>query len=94
MKRIFSAINWFVRGKDGRVQIVQMPNVPIIGWFVFMVLSNFSIGASLKTSFSSVSLAFLSVWAYLEVTCGASRFRRVLGVVVAMGIVLHFFRSA
>lgn len=83
IRKLQVAIDWLVRGKDGRVYIFQFPNLPIIGWFVSMVIAQVTM-ADIKTGFSSISFAFLSIWCYLEITQGSSRFRRILGGVVAV----------
>lgn len=84
------AIDWLVRGKDGRAYIFQFPNLPIIGWFASMVIAQLTT-ANLKTGFSSIGFAFLSIWCYLEITQGSSRFRRILGGVVAIVLAYGLF---
>jgi hypothetical protein len=82
----------FVSGKDGRVHIIQWPNLPIIGWFLSMIVSTFVASGPMKVGFSYVSLAFLAIWSYLEVTQGLSYFRRVLGAIVGILTVYSLFR--
>lgn len=85
-------VDWFIRGKDGHVHIFQIPNVPIIGWFVLMLASNITPAGSVRAGISNLSLAFLAIWSYLEITKGASHFRRILGMIVASAVAYGFFK--
>ena len=71
----------FFRAKDNRIVLWQMPNLPIIGWVVFLCASKLTEGSA-HTVLSVVSTAFLVIWALLEVFGGVNYFRRTLGVVV------------
>lgn len=84
-------INTFVRGKNNKVVIWQRPNLPILGWFACTIAAHLIHGQRWHTGFSSLATALLSVWAYLEITQGASYFRRFLGLLVATAIVAHYF---
>jgi hypothetical protein len=84
-------LDQFIRDKDGRIQLIQRPNFPIIGWVVFLLLSHLVNTSLLRSGFASMSLGFLTIWAYLEITQGASYFRRVLGILVASLVVFNFF---
>ena len=88
--KIRLGIDWFVRDKNGRIQIFQFPNLPIIAWFACMVVNLLTKGV-LQSSFSQLSLIFLSIWAYLEITNGASYFRRTLGFVIAVLVITNVF---
>jgi hypothetical protein len=72
----------FFKDHDGQLVIWQWPNIPLIGWAVFKVLSLITQAGTLKTWSAHLSTAFLFTWAYLEITGGASYFRRVLGTIV------------
>ncbi|MDN5274958.1 MAG: hypothetical protein JWP06_859 [Candidatus Saccharibacteria bacterium] len=92
MKTLTNMLTWFIRGKDSRVYIIQWPNLPIIGWFLSMIIAIFVASGSAKLSFSNLSLAFLAIWSYLEVTQGLSYFRRTLGIIVAILTIYSFFK--
>lgn len=81
-------LNIFIRDKDGKIVIGQAPNVPIVLWFVCMLVARIVPDTSLRNGFEFLSVAFLFTWAYLEITEGSSYFRRVLGAVVLVGIIL------
>jgi hypothetical protein len=84
-------IDWLIRSKDGHIHLVQIPNVPIAGWFIFMIASDFTVVSPIRTGLSNLSLAFLAIWSYLEITQGTSRFRQILGIVVGVLVVRCFF---
>lgn len=81
----------FFKDKDGKVVITQWPNIPIIGWLAFKVLSMLIDSANLKNWFENLSLAFLFTFAYLEITSGASYFRRLLGLVVMVAVIMSYY---
>ncbi|HEY0964941.1 MAG TPA: hypothetical protein VGE13_00495 [Candidatus Saccharimonadales bacterium] len=84
-------LRWFICDKHGRAVIWQKPNLPIIGWFAFMVVSHLLGPGALRSGLELLSAAFLFTWAYLEITQGASPFRRVLGAVVFVIVIIGFF---
>ena len=90
-KRVTAAIDWLIRGKDGKIYLAQFPNPPIIGWAVFLIASHLIAEYTLKTGLASISTGFLAIWAYLEVTQGLSRTRQILGAVVGMVLIYSCF---
>jgi hypothetical protein len=82
----------FIRDKNGNVVIWQAPNIPLIGWLVFKLLSIVLSQGHLKDGFGLISSAFIFTWTYLEITDGASYFRRLLGLIVMAVLVVGFFR--
>ena len=84
-------IKKFVSDKDGRVVIVQSPNLPIIGWLMCLVAAQLVGPAYLKTGFQALSGAFIFLWAYLEIVQGSSYFRRMVGLIVMSIVVTMFF---
>ena len=85
-----SFIDKCIKDDNDRVVLAQTPNIPILGWFVFTILSKFTNG-SLATASSRIASAFIFVWAYLEVTEGANYLRRGLGLIVMIFLVSSFF---
>lgn len=83
----------FWRDKHGKVVIWQKPNMPLIGWFVFMIVAKLLPSGSVRNGTQFLSTAFIFTWAYLEITKGDSYFRRVLGAAVFLVTVLAHFRS-
>jgi hypothetical protein len=72
----------FFENKDGKIVIWQKPNVFLIGWFLFLVLSKIISSKSFKADLNFVSFVFLAFWAILEIFKGDSYFRRALGLIV------------
>ncbi|MBC7869179.1 hypothetical protein H7X69_03330 [Candidatus Saccharibacteria bacterium] len=85
--------NKLVKDKNNNVVILQFPNLPLIGWFVLILFAQFVPSGLLKTGFENLSSALLFVWAYLEITQGASYARRLLGVVVITVVISGYFRT-
>jgi hypothetical protein len=85
-----SLLNRFIRDKSGRIVVWQTPNLPLIGWFVFMVVARFADG-NLRTGLQLGSTILLLVWAFLEIVKGVNYFRRLLGLFVfALTVMSHF----
>jgi hypothetical protein len=84
-------INTCLRDKNNKIVLWQRPNLLIIGWFACAVAARLLHAKQLHTGFSNLGTAFLFAWAYLEIAQGASYFRRLLGIVVAVAIVVRYF---
>jgi hypothetical protein len=68
--------------KHGSVVLWQRPNIPLFSWFVFMLLSKIFSSGGVHSFAKYLSLASLVIWALLEITFGASYFRRFLGLII------------
>ncbi|MDB5166427.1 MAG: hypothetical protein JWM37_499 [Candidatus Saccharibacteria bacterium] len=82
----------FLRDKDGNVVIWQWPNFALWGWIIFKALSLLITQESLKLGFAQLGTAFIFAWAYMEMTSGVNYFRKLLGLIVLLAIVVSFFR--
>lgn len=82
----------FFKDKEGHIKIWQPPNMLLYGWLVFKILSMLIDMSRLKTGFSNLSTAFLFAWAFLELTQGVNYFRRILGLVVLVALVIGYFK--
>ena len=71
----------FFKDRHGHIAVWQTPNLPILGWAVFLLASKFVEGQA-HTILSYISTVFLLVWACLEIISGASYFRRLLGAAI------------
>ncbi|MEI6237569.1 MAG: hypothetical protein WCP03_03150 [Candidatus Saccharibacteria bacterium] len=85
-------ISSFFKDKDGHFVVTQPPNIPIVGWFTFMLLAHLFSASHLRDALGFISMAFLFTWAYLEITQGVNYFRRLLGLVVLIVIIISVFR--
>ena len=86
-------IDRFITDKDGKSTVIQMPNLPLIGWAVFGLLSFVIAKGTPHRGLQNLSRAALFTWAYLEIRSGDSPFRRILGVVVMLMLIAGFFRN-
>ena len=82
-----SMVDWFFKDKHGRWGIAQWPNALLMLW-VILLLINFVLH---NRSVGLVENAVLFTWAYLEMTEGVSRFRKTLGAVILIGVIVNFF---
>lgn len=80
----------FFKDKEGKIIIGQLPNIPIISWFLFYILSILEFLDKYSQLFNYLSTAFLFTWAYLELTQGVNYFRRFLGFVVIIFIIYNW----
>lgn len=88
-----SAAHKLFLDKDGDVAVWQMPNLPLFGWLVFKIVAMLAGEGTVQDGFTLLSTTFLFTWAYLEITSGASLFRRLLGNVVMAAVVVGTFRK-
>ena len=82
-----SAVGRFFKDKNGRWMIVQMPN-PLLSTWIFLLLVNLVLRNPHIQLFQS---AVLFTWSYLELTEGMSGFRKLLGLIVFVGVAVSFF---
>jgi hypothetical protein len=71
----------FFSSKNGHLVIVQWPNTWIMLWLILSGLSK-TVGNGTSVGIASMAAVTLLTWAYLEISSGASSFRKVLGLVV------------
>lgn len=91
-KRIAVIWKYFSQDKSGQTVLWQNPNPPLIGWALFRILAHLFSNPHLKTGFEFIGSAFLFAWAYLEITRGASYFRRLVGIIVITLVCASYFR--
>lgn len=82
----------FFKDDEGKVIVWQWPNIPIYGWLVFKLLSMLIHHPQLQGGFDGISKAFLFTWAYLELTQGVNYFRRLLGLLVFIALIIGFVK--
>ena len=73
--------------KHGKVVIWQTPNIPLIGWVVFTIISLLINGKAADIT-QYIGIASLTVWSILEIVLGVNYFRRFLGVIVLISTVV------
>lgn len=80
-----SIVHTFFRNDEGKVVLMQTPNVPLIAAMISSVLQLLTNG-KFSDFAGAVFFGSIFTWAWLEIASGVSMFRRVLGVVVMMAI--------
>lgn len=85
---IKSAVKRFCTDKNGNIVLFQSPNIPLTVWVVCTLFVFFFKDYKVSSGISFVGSAFLLTWAYLEITTGANPFRRLLGAVVLVAIIV------
>lgn len=70
---------------EGNWGLAAAPNLPIIIWFVAMIVSFFVTGTA-HTVVSTLQRGALFTWAWLELFQGVNYFRRALGLLVLIYI--------
>ena len=89
MSRSFSQKFW--EDKHGRVVVWQKPNLWLSIWFATMVINWFLPNGWLIKALGWASLGSLIIWATLEASRGVNYFRRLIGMLVLLSIVLTRF---
>jgi len=87
-----STMSWFnhiFRDSNGKIAIIQWPNIPLSGWILFKVAAMISNNSSLIDVFNIFGTVLLLIWASLELTNGTSTFRRILGLVILIFTILN-----
>ena len=72
----------FFRNKQNQVVIWQTPNLLLWMWIVATTLTHILDEGTPQEIFKAIARAAIIVWAILEVSAGASYFRRSLGIAV------------
>ena len=74
--------------RDGTVVIGQKPNLPLVVWFVAVILRRVFPDGAFGFGMSIIGFVAIFIWAWLELFMGVNIFRRILGfVVLALSIV-------
>lgn len=81
------------KDKEGKNTLVQIPNTPLITWFISMVLAKLISAGTLHQILSIISFGTLFTWAWLELFSGSSYLRRLLGPLILVGLIHSRFSS-
>ena len=84
-------VDKFFKDSEGKVVLVQSPNWSIIGWFSSKLIGYIHLPTQYHNGFVFLETAFLFAWAGSELFTGANYFRRALGLLVLIFIVLPRF---
>lgn len=88
MKRAF---DWLFRNRrTDEITIAQFPNAPLLIWFAATAAQWVAEPkGDVGTALSAIGTAALTWWAIDEIARGVNPFRRMLGAVVLVGIVVR-----
>lgn len=86
--RIDPIIDWLFRTADGNIVIAQFPNWPLWTWLGATILESLTFSNAWHSAIGWIGTSALAWWAYLEIADGVNRFRRILGSVVLIYVVL------
>ncbi len=78
----------FFRDSEGRIVIAQMPNLPLLVGFAATFLQFVLPTGNLQTASSLIAFGALFTWAWQELFDGVNYFRRSLGLIVLIGIIV------
>ena len=76
------------KDKNGKIVIVQKPNLPIIVWFVSFIASYLPFRDSVLSFLELFSFGVLFTWAWLEIFSGVNIFRRLLGLTIMISLLI------
>ena len=84
--------NWLFRNRHtGEITIAQAPNPPLIIWLAATLINViFDPSGATGTTLGIVGTGALIIWAGDELVRGVNPFRRAIGTVVLVGILIAF----
>ena len=69
--------------------IFQKPNIPLLGWLLFFIAAYIVKQPETKDVLYFTANTFLVVWAILEIFQGVNIFRRLLGSIILVLLILR-----
>jgi hypothetical protein len=87
---------WLFRNRQtGRLTVLQWPNIPLAVYLAATVIHvGLRSGIAVSTVVAAVASAALALWSVLEVAWGVNPFRRGLGFVVLIFVIVSALRHA
>ena len=84
-------LSQFFKDHEGRMVIAQFPNGPLWIWLCATILEAYKISFIPPFWISTIGLIAILYWAGLEIFQGVNGFRRCLGLLVAIMVLLNRF---
>jgi hypothetical protein len=75
--------------RNGRIVLAQMPNLPIITWGVASLLKIIFTTGSIHSGLELIAYGCLFTWAWGELFQGVNYFRRTLGSLVIVSMIIN-----
>ncbi|MDB5182790.1 MAG: hypothetical protein JWO47_574 [Candidatus Saccharibacteria bacterium] len=76
------------KNKDGHFAIWQMPNIPLFTWLIATILAKVVQNGKTHDLVTTAAFGALFAWALMEILTGVNYFRRILGLVVLVMLIL------
>ena len=76
------------RDSEGNIVIAQMPNLPLVVGLAAMLLQSIVPSDKIQTAVDLVAFGALFTWAWLELFEGVNYFRRALGLIVLVSLIV------
>ena len=76
------------RDEEGKIVLVQIPNLPVIIGVITSLLKMVFTTGKLYTGLDIIAFGTLFTWAWEELFQGVNYFRRALGAVTLLGLIL------
>ena len=76
------------RDNEGKIVIAQPPNLPLIVWIVASLLKLIFTTGKINLGLDLVAFGVLFTWAWEELFQGVNYFRRALGLIVLVGLIV------
>jgi hypothetical protein len=81
------------RDDEGNIVIAQKPNLPILVWASSSLLQLVGLEGKLQYGLELIAFGTLYAWAWMELFQGVNYFRRSLGLVVLVGLIVVKLRA-
>ena len=87
-KKARQLVGNFFKDKQGKWLVIQFPNTLLVIWIVLLLVNLLVSSQHIR----QLNTAVLFAWAYVELTQGSSYFRKALGAIVLIFVIISFFR--
>lgn len=85
-------IDWFFKDAHDKWAVIQLPSPLLWLWLILVIATSLLGSTHIGNSLKLLQSAVLFAWAYLELTDGASNFRKLLGGIIFVVVIAGFFR--
>lgn len=79
--------NRIFRDSDGNIVIAQKPNLPLLVWVAATLLGFFLTDGNIHRALEALAFGSLFTWSWQELFQGVNYFRRLLGLIVLVGVI-------
>jgi len=73
--------------QQNQLVLIQWPNIPLLIWLIGTIVVRLTTGTT-QLLLSTVATTSLTIWAVLEMISGVNYFRKCLGIVIFMYIIV------